>query len=373
MASQKFPGGIYITGDSPVRESGDILIQGTTLTFKNASREIVFNTSELKIHFGGTAKRIAYLTTSRRPDVTLHTSDFSLLQHPSFQTHASAKKVVKDRTKHHVSHVITFIILALLVIVPSYFVFFERTIVAGMIANQVPLEQEQAFGDYIYNFNFGNNPAIIKDEALNAELQTLIAPLLAAAKDSGHVFKVHLMKSKDVNAFALPGGHIIILTGLIEKSEKPEEVLGVLAHEMAHVTHRHSLKQTISELSGRILLNIITMGAGDLVYAVGDNARDLLSKEYSRSQEQEADEVGFAYLQKANISPRGLITFFERLKAEETMLDSSLTALIQTHPANDKRIANLNQLIAEHESKPAVVIFPYAQFKDRIAGLSDSK
>jgi Zn-dependent protease with chaperone function len=373
MTSHKYTGGIYINDASPVRESGELIVQGATLIFKNDNRELSFNTAELKITFGGTAKRIAYLTTARQPNVTLHTSDFSLLQHPSFQSHTSAQKVVRDRKNHHRSHVLTFIFIALLVLVPSYFVFFERTLLAGLIASQVPIEQEQAFGDYIYDFNFGSNEDIIKDEAINADFQKLVAPLVAVAKDSGYTFKIHLMKSKDVNAFALPGGHIIVLTGLIEKSEKPEEVLGVLAHEIAHVTHRHSLKQTISELSGYMLLNIITMGAGDLVYAVGDNARDLLSKDYSRSQEQEADEAGFAYLLKANISPRGLITFFERLKEEETILDSSLTALIQTHPANDKRIENLNALLEKHGGEPPVVIFPYAQFKDRIAGPKDSK
>ena len=373
MAAQKFTGGVYINDDNPVRESGEISVQGTTLVFKNANRELVFNTSEFKVHFGGTAKRIAYLTNTRQSHITLHTTDFDLLKHPAFQAHASAQKVVKERKNHHYSHIVTFVILALLVIVPSYFVFIERTLVAGMIAKQVPIETEQAFGDYIYDFNFGKNKDIITDEGINADLQRLIGPLLSVAKDSGHTFKVHLMKSKDVNAFALPGGHIVILTGLIEKSEKPEEVLGVLAHEMAHVTHRHSLKQTISELSGRILLSIITMGAGDLVYAVGDNASDLLSKNYSRSQEQEADEVGFSYLLKANISPKGLITFFERLKEEEGILDSGLTRLIQTHPANDDRIENLNDLLAKHGGEPPVVVFPYAEFKARIAGLSDSK
>lgn len=373
MSEKSFSGSIYIDDTSPVRESGNITIQGTLLTFSNENRTVSFPIHSMKMRFGGTAKRIAYLSDPAQNNITLHTTDFSLLKHQAFQAHLAAGNVLGERKKHHSFLVSTFIILALAVLVPSYFVFIERTIVAGMIAERVPIEVEESLGDHVFNLQFGNSDALIKDQEVIEDLDTLIAPLLLTARNTGYTFKVHLIRDKSANAFALPGGHIVILTGLIEQSERPEELLGVLAHEMAHVTERHSLKQIISELSGYILFNIITSGSGDLVFSIGDNARSLLSKNYSRRQEQEADEIGFDYLIQTEISPTGLIEFFEKLQAEKSFMDSELLALASTHPTSDKRIKNFYYMLSEYEDAFDSIEFSYADFKRKISASSDFK
>ena len=179
------------------------------------------------------------------------------------------------------------------------------------------------------------------------------------------------MKSPEANAFAMPGGHIVVLTGLIEKSDKPEELLGVLAHEMAHVTQRHSLKQIISDLSGRILFSILASGMSDLVYTIGDQGRYLLAQKYSRAQEEEADEYGFDYLLQAGISPAGLIEFFEKLK-EDDMLDGiEIANLLSTHPASEKRIENLSAMMQQYKGEYAPIDFAYEDLKQKISDLED--
>lgn len=370
---KKFTGGIYIDQSDPVRESGEIIIQETLIIFSNQNREVRFSIDNLNIRFGGTAKRIAYLSDMARSGTTLHITDFEILKHEAFAGHAAARNVLGERKKHHSSLVFVFLALAALVLIPSYLVFIERTILAGIIADRVPIEAEETLGDYVFDLQFGSKDAFITDPEIVEGLNILMAPLLDAVKDSGYNFRVHIMKDETANAFALPGGNIIVLTGLIEQSERPEELLGVLAHEMAHVTRRHSLKQMISEFSGYVLLNIIASGAGDLVFAVGDNARALLSKEFSRRQEQDADEVGFEYLMKAGISPKGLITFFEKLQEEEAITDTKLLTLISTHPASEDRIDNLNQMLGESRYQFEAIEFSYEDFKQKIAERSGFK
>ena len=205
MTNKNFSGGIYIEAQTPVRESGEITIHGTSLVFSNENREVRFSITDIEVRFGGTAKRIAYLSEGAQENITLHTTDFELLRHKAFQSHSSANDVIEERKKHHSLLIYTFVALALAVLVPSYFVFIERTIVAGMIADRVPLEIEEALGNHIFNLQFGSNAALIDDAKIIEELDELIAPLLSTAQESGYNFQVHLMEDKDANAFALRG------------------------------------------------------------------------------------------------------------------------------------------------------------------------
>lgn len=136
---------------------------------------------------------------------------------------------------------------------------------------------------------------------------------LAAGVDTPYQFNVRVVRSKVVNAFAAPGGQVVVLKGLLDKAESPEEVAGVLAHEMAHVVERHATEGIVRALG---LTAIIAAISGDTASIGGKSAElgaTILALSYSRDVETEADRVGVAMLNAADIRADGLAGFFERL------------------------------------------------------------
>ena len=373
MGTKRFFGHIFVEngdGEEPSRESGVIEVSGMLLKFMNDNRSVSFEAHNAHISFGGTANRIAFISHDTQKGIKIHTTDFSIFREPAFANNAKAQSVIKGKKNYNRYLVLTGFLLAFLTLAPLYLVFIERNIVSGFIASYVPPSVEESIGDKLFELQFAGSETIIDDPDILVDLERLTAPLLAVAEESGYDFKVHIMKQDVPNAFALPGGHMVILSGLIEQSDGPEELLGVLGHEMAHVTERHSLRQAISELSGYVLMSILLGGGNDLVYSIGSNARYLLSQHYSRAQEEEADEVGFEYLTKANISPEGLISFFAKLQEENALVDNKWIELISTHPSSERRVENLQKMLDDYDGEFEEIDFPYQKFKEKIANYS---
>ena len=122
-----------------------------------------------------------------------------------------------------------------------------------------------------------------------------------------------------------------------------------MAHEMAHVELQHSMRNLV-EMVG--LYGIISAVLGDvsgIAAILVNNAPYLMQMKFSRDHEREADAMGFQYLMKANIDPRGMVAFFEKIQKEQDEsgtpdMDGALS-MLSTHPATKERIANLNALI----------------------------
>jgi len=144
------------------------------------------------------------------------------------------------------------------------------------------------------------------------------------------------------NAFALPGGIVIMTTGLLSKADDEEEIAGVLAHEVEHVTQRHVLAGALRDavLSG---IWALTMGdyAGLLVIDPSTAYR-IANLEFSRKDEQQADDGAVKRLHRAGMSHRGLLRFFERVQEDQG--DGDGPEWLSTHPNTDARIARIRAL-----------------------------
>lgn len=147
-------------------------------------------------------------------------------------------------------------------------------------------------------------------ETAERYVREVVAPLLAALGPTPFDFQLMVATSEDVNAFALPGGFVVVNRGLLAAAESGDEVAAVLAHELSHVTLRHSTKRLAGSLGVSAALALI-LGAVD-VGAPAYTLAHLSGLGYERDQEREADEVGQALLMRAGISPVGMATFFER-------------------------------------------------------------
>ncbi len=207
-------------------------------------------------------------------------------------------------------------------------------------AAAIPVAWERALGDWVLDdvldflalFNDGE-AQVCEDEAGRAALATLTREL-AAASGSPYEFRVLVVDFGMTNAFALPGGAIVIFDGLIDFAETPEEVAGVLAHEMAHVMKRHGTEALLRSYGLQLLIESLTGSAGGGV--AGGLGETLLGLSYSRDAESEADHRGIELLQTAGIRADGLGRFFERIGEGPGGLPAALD-ILSTHPSSETR------------------------------------
>ena len=207
-------------------------------------------------------------------------------------------------------------------------------------------------------------PVLTPDNSVS-KTETPSKSLLALRKLADHIqssnpglkdieFDIHISPSSDVNAFALPGGIVVMNEGLIRKAETVEEVAGVLAHEMAHVERRHtfkSLANRLGYLGGLVLLSTIIGADAAIVIAKG---ADLVSLKHSRDDEREADAQGMIFLQNAKVDGKGMISFFKKLHdTEEAVMGgagktiSHSLQFLSTHPLSSERVERLENLLQE--------------------------
>jgi Zn-dependent protease with chaperone function len=207
-----------------------------------------------------------------------------------------------------------------------------RSVVKGISA-----KHEVEFGEEVFQ-RIKPRLVLIDDTNAVAQLAALAAPLLSAVPARGIPFKFCLVAGSP-NAFALPGGRIVVTTGLLELLDQPEELVGVLAHESAHIAQRHAFQHMISGKGPIFLLEILTGSRDKLLNVMAYPSELLIYESFSQRYEREADSYGWDYLVAARINPHGLIEALKKLKKQEVR--SALTSrakAFDSHPDLDRRI-----------------------------------
>jgi Zn-dependent protease with chaperone function len=223
---------------------------------------------------------------------------------------------------------------------------------AGQLAlRALPVAADQQVGKLaLENMDLGGS--VSHDKVLNDAAKAVLARL-NKAKPSKFRFELRVVDSSTVNAFALPGGSMVVYTGLIRDARTPEELAGVLAHEMAHVTRRHGM-QRIGQSLGLVAGIQLLFGDVSGVMAVAvELLRAGAINSYGRDQEREADMDGVERMYAAQIEPRALADFFVRLAKSEGSL--KLPGWLGTHPDLQERIRAVRTRAAQHheqEPKP---------------------
>lgn len=232
--------------------------------------------------------------------------------------------------------------------------------------SMIPYQVDEKLGNAIFHSSLDS---IVASQSIDPEVQKAIEKifqrLLDALEEKPYTFALKIVPSPDVNAFALPGGKITVFTGLIQKSETPEEVAGVLAHEIIHATQRHGMKKMVQHIGMNMLIYAII---GNDISTVSDlllrNSKEFLGLHYSRNMENEADEMGFALMKKAGIHPKSFQTFLRKLPDTAGNF-SSATEWLSTHPLTQKRILKMEELLKNSmqgfEEKPLDVDWQYVQ------------
>jgi Zn-dependent protease with chaperone function len=221
----------------------------------------------------------------------------------------------------------------------------------SVLLNLVPVEWDQKLGEYAYPTAISSispGAAKIENEFVINSMEKIKNRLVSSMDNRQFNYTITVLNSPVQNAFALPGGKIIIFSGLLLQADGPDEVAGILAHEIIHVENRHSMKQIVRNLGLVTLLNVFLgniEGAAGVIISAGS---ELLTLGYSRSMEKEADTEGFKLLDRSGIDGLGMIRFFEKLSKDEKT--PGPLELLSTHPMSEKRAVFLSQLKEKYKA-----------------------
>lgn len=201
------------------------------------------------------------------------------------------------------------------------------------LSYQVSLEQEEELGNLFKDLIWDKYPTV-KDNYADSALQQIAKRLVSALDTTEYRYQFTIIKSKEVNAFTIPGGNIYVFSGLIELADTPEEVAAVLAHEIGHAEKRHVVTKLINEMSMSAVVAVLSGGDPSVITQM---LQSVISNRFSREHEDEADKFALQLLENANISPKNMAKFFQKMSDENLDYNEDLEFMM-THPHNNKRI-----------------------------------
>lgn len=221
---------------------------------------------------------------------------------------------------------------------------------ADTIAVFVPQEWAQKLGQGMRKFILTPERHCVAAEG-QAALEKMVERLTGGAGPEN--LKVAVVDFDVPNAFALPGGQVVIMRGLLKGAEGPDEVAGVLAHEIGHVIHRHPLRGVLRAAGFELLLSFVVGDVPILIELAVEGGGLLLALSYSREMEQQADDFAVDMLTRTKIGSAGLQAFFKRiakLEHEITGETGSTTSYFSTHPDTAGRIGVIARAPAQGAS-----------------------
>lgn len=244
----------------------------------------------------------------------------------------------------------------------ALFLWFGSDLLVEFAVDRIPVEWEQKLGESAYR-DFLMKQTLLKDGPAVAAVNEITQRLTEHIPNNPYKFEVSVVRSDVVNAFALPGGYVVVLTGLLQKAESGEEVAGVLSHELNHVLQRHGLDRMVKQIG---LIGIMTIVFGDqqgLIGLMKQVGVELLTLKFGRAQETEADVTGLQLLYRAKIDPSGMVTFFQRLSEKE----NGRVEWLSTHPMSAGRAERLKAEIATlPKTTPEPFTFQWKNIQDSL-------
>jgi predicted Zn-dependent protease len=222
---------------------------------------------------------------------------------------------------------------------------------------------------------------IVTDPAISGYIQNLGESIASKTSRSDLDWHFYVVNTRQVNAFALPGGFVYVNRGLIESADRLDELAGTLGHEIGHVVERHSVKQLEKAQKANVgvavvctLTSICSSGLGQAAVQVGGTA---LFARYSRLDELQADSEAVVNVARAGYSPQGIADLFQVLLKEREYRPTTVEGWFASHPLEETRIDRAKQLIAtlpEAQGKRFLVDSPeFHAFKERLAELPPSR
>lgn len=192
-----------------------------------------------------------------------------------------------------------------------------------------------------------------KDEKAVKALDSIVNRICSKNNINREIIKIHIIIKDDINAFAMPGGHLVVYSGLITACDNPDELAGVLAHEISHIELDHVMKKLIKEVGLSVLISMTSgNGGGETIKQV---SKILSSSAFDRKLEREADISAVEYMINSKINPEPLAEFLYKL-AENKEDESTYEGWLSTHPDSKKRAEYILEYSKDKIKNPQPVL-----------------
>lgn len=224
-------------------------------------------------------------------------------------------------------------VITILLFFGTWFALTQIDLINVFKVQKITNTTEQKLGDFIWE-TFKKTEKENKNIHVTNSIESIVNQICKSNKIDRETIKIHVLNNDEINAFALPNGHLIVYSGLILNSDNQEELTGVICHEIAHIELNHVMKTLVKEIGLSVLISMTTGNAGAEI--IKETAKILSSSAFDRSFEKEADIKAVDYLVSAKVNPEPFANFLYKQSNKEYDATDYLT-WFSTHPDSKER------------------------------------
>jgi beta-barrel assembly-enhancing protease len=245
---------------------------------------------------------------------------------------STQKRILSNTTKWLLSFLLVLVSIGLII----YFLLIP--VATNIMVSLIPIETEIELGKKMAE-------SMLAEEKIDKEKSELLNQFYKSIKTSSkYPIRISVVDSDIKNAFAIPGGQIVVYTGLLNEMKHYPELVALLGHEKAHVDERHSLRSMAKSLGLYIVVSLVVQDVNGVMAVILENASKLQQLSYSREFENEADDLGLELVLKNKVDPKGMVALFRHLKSDDGQTPPEF---LSTHPDIDGRIRRLQDKLPE--------------------------
>ncbi len=322
------------------RVGGQIVFDGWNLRFQAETFEVDLPLVRLQIEEAEESNGLIF-TDPHQPGFRVYTAELEILDHQALRRQANTRNQINAMRSYPELMrrlKLTLIFLGACAFVALIGWFLSGYMVQAIVA-KIPPEWEQEVGDSVLQEVRGQMKFVDDSNAV-AKLEESLAPLLKQVNRPGLQFQFHIVADQLPNAFALPGGHVIVTSGLLTFFDKPDELAGVVAHEMAHITQKHGFRKLISQAGPAVIFRTFFGNSRGVMAVLAGGSELLVSQSFSQEYELEADAVGWDYLVASGMDPGAYLDGLRKVEGLQMSLPGMQPVIgaLSSHPGTAKRI-----------------------------------
>ena len=351
-------GGVFHPSLETQRSSAEIVVRDIAIVAITPSgEEISLSYDDVELDVGGATGKMIFIKSLDK-QTTIFTEDWRLVEKLSRTSlHREAERIRQQHQKHNMNSWMWWGIFLGSFGLGIWFIIANVPMISDFVVSFLPEEADVSVGKMAGQY-MDKDGVEIHDKEITEPIQQIV-DILTEDGNEAWEFDLHVVDADITNAFALPGGYIVVYTGLIKKTERPEQLAGVLAHEISHVTQRHGMQRLVEGAGLALIVDGLLGNVEGLIALATQVFSVSTASAYSREAETEADMEGLRLLAENGIDTQGMVEFFQILDAdpEKSEIEDMIPTWIRSHPENQERISNLQEAI-DSQSLPQKEVLP---------------